>query len=176
MLDTEQRKRVVSINVQGYSIDGRFIVKELALVSLKKIYQELYASPENLSINGKDTKTVRWLEDYYHGIPLDRPGETFDPAVIKRQFDPDTYSFYAKGLELCRIIGELFGVYPVNVEDLGCPKVLTYSHRSLLLNTNYLVASSRCLYHRVDSVHDCAQKKAVTVLYYVMRINSSFPF
>jgi len=101
------------------------VVKEMAFcnpfycvgASFKPPHEESWCSTSTRNQN-------RWLTSNLHKIQWDSGKHDYcEMFQFVRYIKVDDATYYAKGLEKCELLANLFRVEFVNLEDMGCPTV-----------------------------------------------------
>lgn len=119
-------RNIFIIDVQGYSHDRSFIIKELTIIQLysENVHHFLVKPPFDKAILPSDEqKSILWLENFHHKIKWEdgshEYGEVFSDL---RKTIRDADIIYVKGSEKALFIQSITGKFTIDLDKLHCPK------------------------------------------------------
>ena len=136
------------IDVQGYSVEKSFLIKELSIVNLdsENVLHFLVKPPFNRKLlSYDDQRCVSRLQYNYHKISWD--DGVFDYSEVLMNLLRATQNarvIYVKGMEKAAIIRKLTGKFTIDLDELHCP-------RAIYLPTPRLVNVLTCSYYSHSS-------------------------
>lgn len=120
------RRNIFIIDVQGYSHDHSFIIKELTITQLysENVYHFLVKPPFDRAILSNDEqRCISWLENSHHKIKWEdgncEYGEVFSDL---RKTIRNADIIYVKGSEKTLFIQSVTGKFTIDLDKLDCPK------------------------------------------------------
>lgn len=146
-----QKAAVAVVEFQAFQDnDGKFIVKELAIVSERFQSFTLFSAPYNFSVlNDKAQRSARWLQSHYHCIRWDECGIPYNVDTIRTLCTPFAILF-TKGLEKALFLRQF---HPCVMELPREEKFSGYDLKCLLPQHNINV-NSKCALKNAKCYYD----------------------
>ena len=152
----------VVIDIEGFRCGGEpFIVKEISCCAdyVDSITLQPPLGYEILS--AKEEKAFSWITNNLNGLDWKSGNFKFEflqnfVESIKLR-NPDS-KFYAKGIEKCKILEEIFQLEFINLDKLGCPKV-----NQIAEDNKIAMCEQHCpkITQTKHISHHCARRKSV---------------
>lgn len=150
-------ERILVVDVQGFYLNNKFIVKELSISIDDSQVQTFIIKPplQYSSLTPKEKASIDWLYNHHHGLKWKDGDSTLSNIMdyYITHVKDNNFIYYVKGLEKIKWIQNIFkdDINFYNLDDLNCPNLKTLYKNDKSINV--------CSYHRKYCI--CAEKNVI---------------
>lgn len=173
------------IDADGFQVDGKFLVKELAICDLftRRISLYRFRVGKFNKLNDQNRKQVVWLRNNIHGLdfvdgPLDAPQDQVDQLIVvlcmEAHNNNELIGYKGGRYELDMLTRCGYAHLGFNIELLSCPRL------DVLIDQNPNMTSIMCGQHRPlrrkmgsgVKVPHCPQMEVAYFMNYLMQLTA----
>lgn len=171
------------IDADGFQVDGKFLVKELAVCDLytQQISLHRFRVGKFNKLSEQNRKQVVWLRNNIHGLdfidgPLDAPQSEVDNVISTLAYNAlqnnELIGYKGGQYELNMLTRCGYDFLGINIELLGCPRL------DVLIDQNPTLTQHMCTQHRPlrkkGKISHCPQMEVLYFMNFLLNTQISY--